>query len=47
MDAARWARVSQQLDALLDLDLPERESELVALAAHDAALAQEDRKSVV
>ena len=44
MDAARWARVSQQLDALLDLDLPERESELVALAAHDAALAQELRR---
>jgi serine/threonine protein kinase/Tfp pilus assembly protein PilF len=44
MDAVRWARVSQQLDALLDLDLPGRESELVALAAHDPTLAQELRR---
>jgi hypothetical protein len=36
--------LSQQLDALLDLDLPGRESELVALAAHDPTLAQELRR---
>ncbi|MCK7593071.1 serine/threonine-protein kinase [Pseudomarimonas salicorniae] len=44
MDESRWARLSEMLDALFDLDAPQREASLDALAAEDPGLAAELRQ---